>query len=656
MSPESPRTAIAGMLQRRTLAQADGEAARDLAASLVVRFDEVVVTIGAWLLGAQGTLDVRVDGRVARSVPFDVAFHAKDPQHREPLQWEIRVPRSEIGAGTHRIESVITTTGGVAQSVSEEITLDHEVALGGIDGPADNALIGDDVLRVGGWFRSAVGYDGVEVTVAGRTERARLMSEHRRDIADATPDVDAPLAGWIATLDLAGLGTELEVVAEAFSDAGHREEIGRRTLRHRPPSRVLSAEEADRVAVLRARTDATLDRTPTTPRAADRPLRVLVAAHHLGIGGGQLYLHELMLRMRDAGPIEFVVLASADGPLRDQLETLGIEVRIVGTPPGHGLRHEEWIRQIGAVAIDDDVDAVLANTAATYWGVDLAERLGVPAVWTVHESFPVSVFLDAVFGEARDPYVRARFDAAFATAAKVVFVADATAALYTDLTRDNTMVVDYGVPLPTVDNGDPETRRAQRNAARERLGLDPTKRLLVTVGNVEPRKAQGLLVAAYARVAADFPDSELAIVGDSPSDYSSGLHEVVSRSGVGRAVHVIPLVEDVEDWYIAADAFVLGSDIESLPRSMLDAMVHGVPVVGTAVFGVPTLVQDGVNGILFEPSSISAFAEAIRKVLSLTPEELQTMSTAAFETVRTTRDSRTYGREYTALLHEITGR
>jgi D-inositol-3-phosphate glycosyltransferase len=142
-------------------------------------------------------------------------------------------------------------------------------------------------------------------------------------------------------------------------------------------------------------------------------------------------------------------------------------------------------------------------------------------------------------------------------------------------------------------------------------------------------------------------------VGDFPSTYSEGLHGVVARLGLEERIRMIPLTTDVDDWYAAADAFVLASDVESLPRSMMEAMAHGLAVIAPGVFGIPELIEDGRSGYLFEPSSLSALEDAMRRYLRASSEERRAVARSGQEIVVTTRSSETYAREYAALIAEL---
>jgi glycosyltransferase involved in cell wall biosynthesis len=140
------------------------------------------------------------------------------------------------------------------------------------------------------------------------------------------------------------------------------------------------------------------------------------------------------------------------------------------------------------------------------------------------------------------------------------------------------------------------------------------------------------------------------MVGDSGGAYSAALHNVVDRLGIADRIRLLPVTPDTNEWYLAADAFILGSDVESLPRSMLEAMAFGVPVLGSAVFGVPELIDDGVNGLLFEPSSARDAENVLRRFLQLSANERRSLGVAGQKLVESTRSSDIYAGQYRDLL------
>ncbi len=73
--------------------------------------------------------------------------------------------------------------------------------------------------------------------------------------------------------------------------------------------------------------------------------------------------------------------------------------------------------------------------------------------------------------------------------------------------------------------------------------------------------------------------------------YSDGLHAYAQGFPYANQVRVLPVTRDTTPWYALADLMVCASDLESLPRSVLEAMWWETPVVATAIFGLPELIE-----------------------------------------------------------------
>jgi glycosyltransferase involved in cell wall biosynthesis len=82
-----------------------------------------------------------------------------------------------------------------------------------------------------------------------------------------------------------------------------------------------------------------------------------------------------------------------------------------------------------------------------------------------------------------------------------------------------------------------------------------------------------------------------------------------------------------------ADLMVCASDVESLPRSVLEAMAWETPVVATAVFGLPELIEHDRTGWLCAPRDVRALADALDRALGTPDAELREMGRAARERV-----------------------
>ncbi|WP_243712616.1 glycosyltransferase family 4 protein [Actinomadura sp. 6K520] len=155
-------------------------------------------------------------------------------------------------------------------------------------------------------------------------------------------------------------------------------------------------------------------------------------------------------------------------------------------------------------------------------------------------------------------------------------------------------------------------------------GTDGTTRLL-SVASVTPRKGHDVLVEALATLA-HLP-WQCEIVGPLRRDpeYVTRLHRLIARHGLGDRVHLEgPLTgKRLDDAYAGADLVILASRAETYGMVVSEALARGVPVIATAVDGVPdTLGWDptgAVPGLLVPPDDPGALAASLRRWL-VTPE------------------------------------
>jgi glycosyltransferase involved in cell wall biosynthesis len=160
-----------------------------------------------------------------------------------------------------------------------------------------------------------------------------------------------------------------------------------------------------------------------------------------------------------------------------------------------------------------------------------------------------------------------------------------------------TVVIHNGVPLDG-------PRRPPRSAS------DPVT--LVSVGRLRPPKDFATLLRAVA--ALEPGSARLRIAGDGPE--RAALAAEVARLGLESTVELMGTRTDVAELLAGADVFVLSSDSEGLPMSVLEAMAARLPVVASAVGGVPEAVRDGETGTLVPPRDSAALAEALRRLVA----------------------------------------
>jgi len=187
----------------------------------------------------------------------------------------------------------------------------------------------------------------------------------------------------------------------------------------------------------------------------------------------------------------------------------------------------------------------------------------------------------------------------------------------------------------TIYNGVDVNRRGAKNSRK-----DSALRHVLFVGRISPEKGLHVLVEAFQRIVAGYPDVQLDIVGPNsapPTEFIfklsgdpkvSDLISFCGRDYLGHLKQQMPehLARQIRffgsvpysalaDCYAAADVYVQPSLIEAFPMPIPEAMAAGVPVVATRVGGVSEAVQDGVTGRLVEAGDVESLAEAILDLL-----------------------------------------
>lgn len=148
---------------------------------------------------------------------------------------------------------------------------------------------------------------------------------------------------------------------------------------------------------------------------------------------------------------------------------------------------------------------------------------------------------------------------------------------------------------------------------RRRLGLQPTDRIILSVGRLSPEKGHETLIAAYRQLKANggVPGLRLVLVGDGGD--AQRLKE--SAADLGSEVLFTGHVDDPWPYYCLADAFVLPSHSEGSPLALFEAMSAALPIVASAVGGVPETLRDGVSAVLVSAGSDCELASALEHVL-----------------------------------------
>lgn len=297
-----------------------------------------------------------------------------------------------------------------------------------------------------------------------------------------------------------------------------------------------------------------------------------------------------------------------------ELGRLGWKVNVIGLgddfPRPSSATRASAQRRLADVAkgepivIDGLAFGVLPEAAAQL-------RLRHPLIAIVHH--PLA--LETGLGAAEAAGLHASEQAALAAAARVVTSSAATA---------RALVADYNVPADRITVAPPGTDRAPVAPGSK----DGIVRLLA-VGSIVPRKGYDVLIAALAMLA-DLP-WRLVIAGDRSRDLAAAarLDRDIVRCQLGDRIKVLGAVspEQVSELYAAADLFVLASRFEGYGMVYAEAIMRGLPVVGTTAGAIPETVPAGA-GVLVPPDDAATLALALRRLIE-NPDERRRLAASA---------------------------
>lgn len=160
---------------------------------------------------------------------------------------------------------------------------------------------------------------------------------------------------------------------------------------------------------------------------------------------------------------------------------------------------------------------------------------------------------------------------------------------------------------------------------RQEFGIPLDAFVLTCVANLRPVKNHRLLIDAASQVLTRRPDALFVLAGDGP--LREQILAEIGRRGLRDQVRFMGRVPQANRLVAASDVLLLSSHSEGLPVVVMEALAAGVPVVSTAVGGIPELIDDNRNGILTPPGSPDAFAEGILRAMR--PEVHATLAAGA---------------------------
>ena len=346
-------------------------------------------------------------------------------------------------------------------------------------------------------------------------------------------------------------------------------------------------------------------------------LHVVYGVLSLELGGIERLVCELAAEHSRRGHQTTVICVQRRGRLAEVVEAAGGEVWSLNKPPG---RSAATIHQ-AAELLQEIAPSVLHThqTGALWYLGKAAEQLGLPVVHTEHTDH---------LGHARSWLERLRVWIRWRRAAPLAqsqccVSADVARSMSrsTTIAVDRIQVVPNGIDLSLYRGADGEA------SIRPSLGIPSGALVIGTVGRLAEVKRHDLLLQAFAALIAGNRHERtwLLVVGDGPE--RNRLERLAASLSISRRVVFAGYQAQPQRFYQAMDLFALTSRHEGLPLALLEAWASGLPVVSSAVGGIPQAVKHGVSGLLFESGDVKALEETFEGLLE-SPSWMKQLATA----------------------------
>jgi len=321
-------------------------------------------------------------------------------------------------------------------------------------------------------------------------------------------------------------------------------------------------------------------------------------------GAVEEYVYQLVKHLRRLGVDAIAVDSTYDGkPKLEEVE--GVPILRVPTPnlkrapKGFALTEYMFGLKVSKAVKEIKVEIVHANTALA--GFALAKNLGeVPLMYTCHNG----LWLEEVV-HTQEHVIRLVEGYAMRKSVAVIALNNAmkrNIVAKAGVNEAKTIVVPNGVDTEFFRPGVPA------DDIVERFGLEG-RRVILFVGRVTYGKGVHVLLKAFSILVKQYPDIKLAVVGPLSDHFGRGEVSGYARMLITYAEKVLPRnsyiftgtadKQTLRKLYSVAYVCVLPSYFEAFGMALIEAMASGCPVIGSNVGGIPDIIINGYNGLLF---------------------------------------------------------
>lgn len=348
-------------------------------------------------------------------------------------------------------------------------------------------------------------------------------------------------------------------------------------------------------------------------------------------GGAQRHVFDLACNMKSRGH-DVAVAVGGDGILRKRLEAAGIYTHSISTLKRDISLGDEAgsIKELYSLVKHRRPDILhLHSPKAAGLGSVVGRLLRVPKIIMTVHGWPFNE--DRPFNEKGLILFFSWLTMLFCHTTIVLSEREWKQALKFPYVKEKIRLIPLGIKAPTFMSVD-----GAKQFIAKAIGMDVgeynKKTVVGTIAEFHKNKGLSYLIDAMEQVAIDHPQVICIVIGNGQEE--AALRTLIASKKLEQKIFLAGYLEHAAEYLKAFSIFVLPSVKEGLPYAILEAGVASLPVVATAVGGIPEIIEDMKSGVLIQAKHVRELSHAISFMIEH-PNERRAFGTALRERITT---------------------
>lgn len=331
----------------------------------------------------------------------------------------------------------------------------------------------------------------------------------------------------------------------------------------------------------------------------------------------------LLLSHIDRTKFNPVVIIPLNGPLKEELEKIGIEVYI--TPvlklyrnivtPTNSLKfvaeYKKAIKFLDELNRKHPFDIIYSNTLAVSLGMFYAKKRKIKHIWHVHEIIVHPKIIATVFPKLLNRYADIIVSNSYATQQNLI---------QREPRIKNKAIV--------IHNGIEQKKEASAPVSKTDFGFSHDDLIITLIGRINRLKGHKLLLNSFIKDFSNQKSIKLLFVGSpvfGQENYLYEVEEIIKANALTENVKILPFTKNLDPiWQITDIAVMPSTEAESFGLVAVEAMLAKKPVIGSNHGGLTEIIVDNETGLLVKPNCETELTQAIQYLID-NPESRITM-------------------------------